>query len=62
MGEFLECLEDLDLMLQRQGSTWHEGAIREVDDRVSGGLGGAMHNSQTILYRHLAYKDQVILY
>ena len=35
MGEILECLEDLNLMSRRQGSTWHEGAtLTENNDGV----------------------------
>ena len=46
MGEVLECLDDLDLMSWRRGSTWHEGATREVDDGGLGGLDGTAYNSQ----------------
>ena len=49
MGEVLECLEDLDLMSWRRGSTRHEGATREIDDGVLGGLDGATYNSQQYL-------------
>ena len=49
MGEILECLEDLDLMSWRRGSTRHEGATREIDDGVLGGLDGAALNSQRYL-------------
>ena len=49
MGEILECLEDLDLMSRRRGSTQHEGATKEINDEVLGGLDGAAHNSQRYL-------------
>ena len=49
MGEVLECLEDLNLMSWRRGSTQHKGVTKEIDDGVLGGLDGAAHNSQRYL-------------
>ena len=62
MGELLECLEDLDLMSRRQGSTRQKRATREIDVGVSSGLEGATLNSSHFAYAaSLARKDQVYL-
>ena len=58
MGEILECLEDLDLMSRRQGSTRHAGATREIDDGCRAGTAAQRTTASDILCRRLARKDQ----
>ena len=60
MGEILECLEDLDLMSRRQGSTRHTGATREIDDGCRAGTAAQRTTASDILCRRLARKDQEV--
>ena len=61
MGEVLECLEDLDLMSRRRGSTWQSGSNEtDHDDGAGRARRHCAQQLATILCRRLARKDQGI--